>query len=300
MDDPEDVDLPYQTLRKNLQEKYRTAFSSIAPLPWKKGYKLSLDQMFVERQGHLIMKEQDTWRTHDQLIDVDAVSLIALSFHYCQDTQPIITVEGRMGSGKTTLCKRILMDWASEDIDIMDGICILYININDVKDLKCCSEQDVCKLFGFPDNMDITNTWQILKKKQEDLLVFVDINKTQTSLDWLHTICNEFLPKAKFIIYGRPDVLYKLTDISSVKILLQDFDHDKITKMLENLSVDYYIQDEIFDLMSEDESVGRLCTNPFLCTAFSVTCKEQNGVKCTDSALTCVRTFIAFIWKRFM
>ena len=295
-----EMDGQFHTLRKNLQEHYRTSFNTITPLPWKKNFKPSLDQLFVERHGHLIMKETEDWKTHDQLIDVDAVSLIALSFHYCQDAQPIITVEGRMGSGKTTLCKRILKDWASEDIDMMDGICILYLNVNKVMETKCCSEKDLCQMFNFPNNVDGNAAWDILKQKQEEVLVFIDINKTQTSLDWLHNICNEVLPKAKFIIFGRPDVLYKLTDISSVKILLQDFDNDKITKMFENLSVDYSIQDEIFDAMSEDESLVRLCTNPFLCTAFLVTCKEQNGIKCTENAITCVRTFIAFIWKRFM
>lgn len=288
-------------LKKNLQSTYQNKYSTITPLPWKKGFSLSLDDVFIERHGHLMIKEKLSWKLHDQWIDVDAVTLMALAFHYCQSSsQSIIAVEGKMGSGKSTLCKRILRDWAGESFDIMEGICLLYLNVNEGKDLSCINEQNICKLFDLPTNIDHKLVWKIFQEKQEEILVFIDINKTQTSLDWLQTLCYKLLPRAKYIIFCRPDMLYKILDISSVRICLQDFDSEKIHRMLENLSIDYYIQDEIVDVMNEDESITRLCTNPFLCTAFMITCKEQFGVKFTDNSVRFIRTFIGFIWKRFV
>ena len=293
------MDVQFQMLTKSLQKLYASKFSNISPLPWRKGFSLPMEQIFIERQGHLMIKEKGVWKAHDQWIDVDVVTLIALSFHYCQhSTQSIITVEGKMGSGKTTLCRRILKDWARESLDIMEGICILYMN--DTKDMTCFNGDDIGKVFHLPANMDNSQLLKIFEKKEEELLVFVDINKPQTSLDWLYGICKKLLPKAKYIIFCRPDIMSKLLDLSNVKILLQDFDNEKINKMVDNLCLDYYIQDDIFDAMSEDESLARLCANPFLCTAFLLTCKEQLGARTTTNAVLCTRTFIGFVWKRFM
>lgn len=136
------VDDQFQLLKKSLQTNYQNKCSYISPLPWRKGLTLSLDETFIERQGHLMIKEKSSWQLHDQWIDVDAVTLMALAFHYCQhSSQSIIAVEGKMGSGKTTLCKRILKDWAGESFDIMEGVCLLYMNVNEGKEMTCINEK---------------------------------------------------------------------------------------------------------------------------------------------------------------
>ena len=296
----------FQTFCKTLKSIYQR-HNHYIPILCKE--KIDLDYIYLKQDGSVKLKRKNNWCDDIIMKDIQPHSVVDLLLAVETLEKPVIAIEGKVGTGKTTLCKMILKEWACNKLTAINNNCLLYLNINDkqrtgISDNKytiesCSMQNDILGMFHLPKRL-VDKLPEILQEHDEDVLVLIDIHNIDAYMMVVYQLINKMLPKAKFMLFCRPEISEKLSNIISTKLTLLDLQIDKIEYLIEQLLPNSYMYDEFCDVIEENEDIRTLCGNPFICTALVSMYKTYKNMNFIENKIKLTRQVIKILWDRYM
>ena len=146
----------------------------------------------------------------------------------------LFLIEGRPGSGKTTLVHKITRDWASSEVHGPMRL-VLLVSLRVLNNWnKPATLEDILRLFDFQENQ------QIIKDRKGKGVCFIfdgldEFSPPDKKNSIVHKIINKtYLPQAMVVVASRPAALVKLTQRADKVVEVIGFPKDQIFQYVEN------------------------------------------------------------------
>lgn len=147
-----------------------------------------------------------------------------------------ILVEGRPGSGKTTLVHKVSRDWAKKELPLADVKVLFLVHLR-IFCSKCIELTDIIKCYNYDENA-VKNFVQYAKKHSGLGLCFILDGLDEYLPDDKNSfifklIRKQVLPKAVVIVASRPAAVAKFRPVASRQIEVLGFLKDQIISYIE-------------------------------------------------------------------
>ena len=262
-----------------IRQLYKSREGWLAPFPWCEEFHFHLDDIYTRLKVVSKKKTRGTATT-------DTVNMSGIFRPHEECAQPrTVLIEGKPGMGKTTYCKKLVYDWATEKQPAEDCFprfkTVLLLRCRDMKsDLWEAIDDQLLPRDVKEDERE--RFFDFIRHNQSDVLLILDgldevpANKLPM---FSEIIQGRVLPKCRLVATARHEAGKKVRIHCDTLLEVEGFSREdarnfifKYFKTMEDLA-----QTLLYKL-ENDENLNEMATNPLNTALFCLVCDEFKGV----------------------
>ena len=266
-------------LTDGFRQLYKFREGWLAPFPWCEEFQFHLDDIFTRLR--MVSRKKEKGTKTDEIVDMFD---IFKPHEECPQPRTVL-IEGKPGMGKTTYCKKLAYDWATNRQKEKDSFpkfqMFLLLKCRDVKsDLwEAIDDQLLPRDIQEKDKNDF---FKFIRHNQSNVLLVLDgVDELPTGKLQVFTeiIQGRMLPKCHLVVTAKGEAGIKVRECCDTLLEIEGFTEEDarkfITKYFKSMGD---LAKKLLDKLSEDEGLKDLAANPLNTALLCLLCDDFKGV----------------------
>ncbi|XP_022808217.1 nucleotide-binding oligomerization domain-containing protein 2-like [Stylophora pistillata] len=264
---------------ENIRQLYKTREGAMNLLPWCEDLNFSFGNFYTRLK--VIYKDKTRGTATDRVL---TMSEIFNPHEECEEPR-VVSIEGKPGMGKTTCCKKVVFDWATQKHATGNYFTKFLIVL-----LIKCREVQYGLWEAIDDQLLPQDVGDHQRKRFFDFIRHNE-SKVLLVLDGLSEVSKRKLPTFLEIIQGRvlPKCRVAVTARHEAGVIVRQYcdtllevegftEEDVKTFIVKYFRENMYLAAQLIERLDDDESLYEMSTNPLNVTLLCVIYEDLNGV----------------------
>ncbi|KAL9964245.1 hypothetical protein ACROYT_G027858 [Oculina patagonica] len=267
-----------------IRQRYKSRDGRLSPFPWcEEEFHVHLNDIYTRLK--IINKDQTTGKTTDEMVNMSAIFKPRMNEkNKCSEPRAVL-IEGKPGFGKTTFCKKLVYDWATEKQEAGDCFpmfeTVLLLRCRDIKsDLWEAIDDQL-----LPPREGIKEKFRdFIDHNQSSVLLVLDgLDELPASKlrMVLKIIEGSELPKCHLVVTARKEAGMKVRKFFDVLLEIEGFTEEDakgfIYKYFKAICKEDLAQ-KLLSKLTKDKILKEMTANPLNTALLCLLCEEFQGI----------------------
>ena len=263
----------------NIRQLYKKREGWLAPFPWCEDFHFSFDKIYTRLK--VIYREKTRGTPTDRVV---TMSEIFNRHEECEEPR-VVLIEGKPGMGKTTYCKKVVFDWATEKQTtgnfFTNFVIVLLIKCRDVESgiWEAIEDQILPREVGEDER---ERFFDFIRHNQSNVLLILDgldeVSEKKLPM-FSEIIQGRVLPNCRVVATARHEAGVKVRKYCDTLLEVEGFTREDVETFIRNyFKAQQNLAEQLIKHLSGDYKLHEILTNPLNTALLCLVYEDLKGV----------------------